>query len=293
MSAPCVLAADLGGTKILAACVDAGGGLSRLHELPTPAAQGAPAVLEALRQVLDEARGDAQPLALGLSLAGVIDPLQARVLDATEALPGWKGTALRRELGAAFPGPLAARNDVHAALLGEAWLGGLRGCRDGALITLGTGLGGAFLVDGRLHEGSRQLAGHVGRTEVLHEGRRVPLEQLLSGSGLAYLHGGVRDGREFMARLQQGEARAEAALQIWVEQLALLLHNLHWLIDPGRVLIGGGLIDARAHWWSRLQARLLGLPLQVLPAELGSRAGLLGAARMAWDAVGEGVGEGA
>lgn len=283
-SKPWVLAADLGGTKTVAALVDASGQLQRLHEAPTPAAAGAAAVLANLRALLADAQGDAQPLAIGLSLAGVIDPASARVLDATAALPGWKGSDLRQEL-ASFALPVAARNDVHAALLGEAWLGGLRDRRNGALLTLGTGLGGAFLIDGRLHEGSRHLAGHVGRTEIVHEGMRMPLESILSGNGLARLHGSAANGREVIARLLQGEPRAEAALQAWTEQLALLLHNLHWLLDPGCVLIGGGLIDARAHWWPRLQPLLAGLPLDVRPAELGARAGLLGAARLAWDAL--------
>ncbi len=282
--ADCVLAADLGGTKTVAALVDRDGRLHRLHEAPTPAAAGAAAVLANLRALLADAQGDARPLAIGLSLAGVIDPASARVLDATAALPGWRGTDLRQEL-AGFALPVAARNDVHAALLGEAWLGALRGRRDGALLTLGTGLGGAFLVDGRLHGGSGHLAGHVGRTEIVHEGRRLPLESLLSGSGLARLHGSAVDGREVIARLLAGEPRAAAALQAWTEQLALLLHNLHWLLDPGCVLIGGGLIDAREHWWPRLQPLLADLPLDVRPAELGARAGLLGAARLAWDAL--------
>lgn len=285
MSERLVLAADLGGTKILAALVGEAGAVQRLHEAPTPAAQGAEAVIATLQQLLEDARGDANPLAIGLSLAGVIDPRTARVLDATDALPGWKGCDLRHALRG-FQRPVQARNDVHAALLGEAWLGALRGCDSGLLLTLGTGLGGALLLNGQLHEGSRHLAGHIGRTEVLHEGGRVPLETLLSGTGLARLHGSARDGREVIARLQQGEPRADAALQAWVEQLALLLHNLHWLLDPGRVLIGGGLIDARAHWWPRLQPLMGGLPLEVKPAELGSRAGLLGAARIAWEGVG-------
>ena len=203
------------------------------------------------------------------------------MISATEALPGWKGSDLCRAL-ADFGLPVQARNDVHAALLGEAWLGALQGRDSGVLLTLGTGLGGALLLNGQLHEGSHHLAGHIGRTEVLHEGGRVPLEALLSGTGLARLHGSARDGREVIARLLQGDPRAEAALQAWVEQLALLLHNLHWLLDPGCVLIGGGMIDARAHWWSRLQPLIAGLPLAVKPAALGSRAGLLGAARIAW-----------
>jgi glucokinase len=278
-----VLAADLGGTKILAALVDSQGQVHGLREAPTPAPQGAGAVMQALIELLGQVQGRQQPRAIGLSLAGVIDPQALRVLDATDALPGWKGTDLRAAL-AQFKLPIAARNDVHAALLGEAWLGALRGCRHGALLTLGTGLGAAFLVDGRLHEGQGQLAGHLGRTEWLHQGRRLPLEFLLSGTGLANLHGSAANGREVIARLGSDPV-AVAALQAWVDLLALQLRNLHWAFDPGRVLLGGGMIDAREHWWPLLMPLLVDLPLDVRPAELGSRAGLLGAARMAWEAV--------
>lgn len=279
MNDACVLAADLGGTKILAALVDAQGATLRLAEAATPARSGAAAVIEALRDLLREVMADATPRAIGLSLAGVIDPSTARVLDATDALPGWKGTDLRAEL-ADFGLPIAARNDVQAALLGEAWRGALRGRPDGALLTLGTGLGGAFLADGRVHAGLGQRAGHLGRTLWPHEGRLVPLESLLSGTGLAKLHGEAADGRDVIARLG-ADPRADLALRTWTALLAAQLHNLHWLLDPGRVVLGGGMIDAREHWWP-----LLGdVPLEVVPAELGSRAGLLGAAQMAWEAL--------
>ncbi len=281
----CVLAADVGGSKMLAARVDATGRVTALCRAPTPAAAGGPAVVAQLHALLQQACGEAAPLAIGLSLAGVIDAERVCVRDATAVMPGWKGQDLRAALGS-FGVPVAARNDVHAALLGEAWLGGLRGRRDGALVTLGTGVGGAFLADGRLHAGSGGLAGHVGRTEVMDgDGRRTPLDALLSGPGLVRLHGGVADGPAFFARLVAGDAQAARALDAWLDQLALLLHNLHWLLDPGRVLVGGGLIETREHWWPQLQQRLAALPLEVLPAELGPQAGVLGAARIAWDTV--------
>lgn len=278
MSDRFVLAADLGGTKMLAALVDAQGQPVAVREAPTPAAEGAAAVIAALRALLREAAGSARPQALGLSLAGVIDAATVTVLDATDALPGWRGSDLRAALSD-WGVPVAGRNDVQAALLGEAWLGALRGRRDGVLLTLGTGLGGAFLADGRIHAGPGQRAGHLGRTLWPHEGRLVPLESLLSGTGLASLHGSAANGREVIARLGN-DPRADLALRTWAALLAAQLHNLHWLLDPGRVVLGGGMIDARAHWWP-----LLGdVPVDVVPAELGSRAGLLGAARLAWEA---------
>lgn len=283
-----VLAADVGGTKMLAALVDCEGRCARLFEAPTPARDGGAAVIEALKSLLLQAQAGMAPAALGLSVAGVIDPATARVMDATEAMPGWKGTDLRHALASSFSVPVLALNDVHAALLGEAWRGGLRGAQRGVMLTLGTGLGGAFLAEGRLQSGAHHLAGHWGRTEVLHAGRRVALETLLSGSGLAFLHrelgGQSQNARQVLDLLDQ-DASAQQALRLWVEQLALLAHNLHWSLDPGVLLLGGGMIDARAQWWPQLAEALQALPLKVLPAELGSRAGLIGAAKHAFNAL--------
>jgi glucokinase len=282
-----VLAADVGGTKMLAALVDQEGRCARVLEAPTPAREGAAAVIQALKSLLLQAQGGMAPAAVGLSLAGVIDPNTACVLDATEAMPGWRGSDLRAAL-ASFAVPVHALNDVHAALLAEAWCGALQGAQRGAMLTLGTGLGGAFLAEGRLQTGAHHLAGHWGRTEVMQKGQRVALETLLSGTGLAFLHrelGGASSSAREVLAAQQSDPAAREALRLWVEQLALLAHNLHWGLDPGVLLLGGGLIDARAQWWPQLMKALGDLPLQVRPAELGSRAGLIGAAKHALNAL--------
>lgn len=287
---PLVLAADIGGTKILAAAVDASGQVFARCRLPTEAAQGGAHVLQqierALRQVQDALPEGVQPSAIGLSAAGVIDARTARVVDATEAMPGWAGTDLRASLGQAYGLPLQALNDVHAALVGEQWLGALADAPQAAalMLTLGTGLGGALAFGQGLWAGHRQLAGHAGRMEVLHRGRRVSLDQLISGNGLARLMheqgGSADDGRAVLAALAAGDAKAAAAVEAWVGLLALQIDNLFWLLDPEHIVIGGGMLDARAAWWTQLQGALR-TPVRLESARLGNEAGLLGAAHRA------------
>jgi glucokinase len=220
-------------------------------------------------------------------MAGVIDPQTARVISASNAMPGWSGQHPGQRL-AHLGVKVAARNDVHAALLGEQWRGGLRGARRGALLTLGSGLGGAWMVEGRLQTGAHEIAGHVGRQRIEHAGRAWFVDELVSGNGLAQLHhlagGTARNGHQVLAALRTGDKAAEHALAQWTQLLARVLHNLHWLLDPGRVLLGGGLIDAREHWWPQLMQSTQELPLRIEPARLGARAGLLGAACLAWEA---------
>ncbi|MDI4632410.1 ROK family protein [Pelomonas sp. V22] len=284
----CALALDVGGTKILAAAISPAGELLALTERPTNAAAGSSAILTSMRAALDDLPANLPPAAgLGISAAGVIDPATARVVDATDAMPGWAGTDLR----ANFPAlQVHALNDVHAALTGELAWGALREQQkaNAVMLTLGTGLGGAIALNGRVHSGSGHVAGHFGRARLQHQGQWRPVESLVSGTGLANLYrelgGELPAGAGARAVLQQPlNAIAEQALTLWVAQLAAQIHSIRWTLDPDVLLLGGGLLDAKALWWAPLQTALQDLTLPVLPAALGNRAGVFGAARHLFD----------
>lgn len=297
MSRLCV-AVDVGGTKIAAALVDADGVIAARVRRPTDAARGGQAVLASLIACIDELPLAAQPIAaIGVSAAGVIDPLRGTVADATAAMPGWKGQAIGAALRRRYAVPVACANDVHCALTGELWrnpaLDGVAGSV--VMLTLGTGLGGAIAVDGIVLAGERFLAGHFGRTLVAHQGGLATLDELVSGTGLAALYratvgagdvAGAADAARVLALAADGNAGATAALSAWLDHLSLQLHNIGWIFDPAMIVLGGGVIDGRAHWWPQLQERLarLGAGWRVAPAALGGDAGMIGAARLAWQA---------
>jgi glucokinase len=279
-----LLAAEVGANKMAAALVDHEGRCARVLEAPTPLHEGSVVVMNALMSLLLQAQGGMEPAAVGLSLPGVIDPDSATVLEATDALPGWRGCDVRAALASSFAVPVHALNTTYCALLGEAWNGALKGAQRGALLCLGDGVEGAFLANGQLQGGAHHSAGQWGRAEVMHGGRRLALESLLSNRGLAWLHrelGGSSLRASDVFALQELDASAREALRQWVEQLSLFVRNLHWSLDPGVLLIGGEQLEARAVWWPQLLQALDDVPLQVLPLQLGERAGLIGAARHA------------
>ena len=305
-AAPLALAVDIGGTKIQAAAIDAQGRIVAEHRLPTPARDGAAAVLNAMREALHTTvlaldAGTAW-LGLGISAAGVIDRTTAQVVDATDTLPGWKGVDFKVAF-ADFGLPVQALNDVHAALMGECAWGALapKGTRaspvqHAAMLAIGTGLGGALLCNGLLYTGANELAGHFGRTRVCWQGQWVPTETLVSGTGLATLYralgGALPDGagaREVLAHAETslaGTALVERALVEWRVQLVQVIANLHWAYNPEVVLLGGGMMDARAHWYPQVQAQLhvMGLRMRLEFAELGTWAGVCGAAHQVFTA---------
>ncbi|WP_274385973.1 ROK family protein [Streptosporangium sp. KLBMP 9127] len=195
-----VIGVDLGGTKTAAGVVTLDGRLLHSAHLPTPAASGAAAVLsQAVRLAAAEAAwaGEAglRPVACGVGSAGTVDA-RGEVSHATTALPGWRGTPLRAAFTAALDLPVRVLNDVHAWALGEARLGAALHSRTALVVTVGTGIGGALVVDGELVPGRTGTAGALGHLPVPAPGpaRRCPcgrtghLEAYASGPAILARH---------------------------------------------------------------------------------------------------------
>lgn len=296
------LAMDIGGTKVRLALIDKGGNLHAAATLPTDAIQGAEKVLATMfagaDQVLSNAQG--KVIGIGISSCGVIEPHSGTVIASAPAIPGWEGTRLGDIFRTRYNVSVIADNDANCALLGEAWKGGtsdFAAAMNGTVVmfTLGTGLGGAIMVDGKLITGNHHLTGHFGIAKMWDEvaGKLVPVEWLVSGSGLRNIYqqiasatSAIANGEAVMKLAEANDRMANAALDRWLDYLALQLHNFHWMIDPDLVLIGGGVIHSKNFWWPRLSQKLAAqnVYIPLAPARLGNDAGIFGAAKLVWDA---------
>ncbi|MGN7454034.1 ROK family protein [Paenibacillus pasadenensis] len=291
-----VLGIDIGGTGIKGAVLSPSGRLLAQASLPTEAARGREAVLrtaEALVLELLERCPDAA--ALGIASAGRIDAERGAVVYATANLPGWTGLRLADWAERSFGLPACADNDANAALLGEARLGAARGLSDAVLLTLGTGVGGANLVGGRIVRGAGWSGGEWGHAVLVpggrpcNCGRRGCAETYLSGSAL--MHGAARRlGRpglspaELERLLFERDGAAQDAMREYAARLALFLANLQAGLDPAAVVLGGGGAESLAAWRPLLDEALAAegaARLTVVPAQLGPLAGCIGAALMA------------
>ncbi|WP_435818769.1 ROK family protein [Kitasatospora cineracea] len=289
---------DIGGTKTSAALVGPDGAVGPVVTVPTPAAEGPAAVLAAVAGAV-RALGGA-PVAVGVGSAGVIDPVRGRVVSATDAMPGWAGTELRSGLEQLLGLPVAVDNDVHAHALGEAWTGAARGARCVLLVAVGTGVGGSLLIDGRVHHGARQVAGHLGHLAVPAAtglpctcGGTGHVEAVAAGPALhaAYRRAGgspdVPDLRAVAALAAAGDDRATRVLATGARALGQAIGGLANVLDPDLVLIGGGVAHCGPPWWDPLRAAFaaeLLPPLAELPltaCALGPTAAIVGAARLA------------
>ncbi len=318
-----LLALDYGGTKLSAAITTPGArewlDTARLPSPPDKDARYDQTTMLALaHQLLD----DRQPSAIGVSFGGPVDAARGIVL-LSHHVPGWKSVPLRDHLQKEFGVPVSVDNDANVAALGEYRFGAGQGCASLLYVTVSTGVGGGWVLDGKIFHGADSVAGEIGHTivalppkganpEMLPEcicGRRGCVEPLASGPAIA------RDARERLSAQSDRGAKLRALAQnnlgtITAEMVAgaandgdslaqEILDNAAYalgfgigtaitLINPERVVIGGGVSKSGDRWWRvvRESARANTLPqmrVDIVPASLGDAAPLWGAVALTSD----------
>lgn len=215
----------------------------------------------------------------------------ARMPGRLQGLEGLDWTAL---LQSSTPVPVL--NDAHAALLGEAWIGAAKGFQNVILLTLGTGVGGAAIVDGRLLRGHLGRAGHLGHTSLDIDGppdvcgTPGSLEVLMGNCTIAErTHGRFATTHDLVAAHLAGDVEATHCWLRSVRALACAIGSFVNILDPEAVVVGGGIACAGAALFDPLyemvaevEWRSVGYSAKVLPATLGEHAGACGAA---WNAL--------
>ena len=234
------------------------------------------------------------PVWIGLAAPGLAASDQASIAFMPGRLPGLEGLVWKSFLKVSHRVPVL--NDAHAALLGEVWRGAGRSSRNAILLTLGTGVGGAALVDGRLLHGHIGRAGHLGHISLDPEGSLdvacTPgsLEDAIGDCTVRVRSGGRFSSTEkLVAASNAGDADARRVWRQSVQALAAGVASLINVLDPEVVVIGGGIARAKAALFRPLQKHLNtfewrpgGQRARIVAAKLGDRAGAFGAA---WNAI--------
>ena len=291
-----IVGIDLGGTRIKGLLLDGDSG-EVLAEANRPtrlesAADGRPRWFHDVAGIAREwDPEDARPL--GISAPGIGAPDERCILDMPGRLQALAGFDWTTQLERARLVPVL--NDAQAALLGEVWLGAARGLRDAVMLTLGTGVGGAALVDGKLLKGHTGRGGHLGHVTVDWRGPPDICDtpgSLEDAIGTATLprrsKGRFRLTADLLAAAAAGDAEAARVWEDSVRALAAALASLINVLDPETVILGGGIAEAGEALTAPLAAALdrcewrpLGRAVPVVRARLGANAGAFGAA---WNA---------
>lgn len=281
---------DVGGTKCHGVVVDEGGAIVAEARVATPPADR---VVEVLCALVDElTHGDVSVGAVGVGLPGLITP--DGVVRASPNLRGARDTPVGPDLRSRLGLPVHVENDATMAAHGEWTAGAARGARDAVVVTLGTGIGGGIVMGGVLQRGAHGFAGEIGHMIVDRDGIECPCgrrgcwERYASGSALA-ASAGVATGELVVEAARNGDATARRHLEEFARWVALGLANLTNLCDPEVIVLGGGVMEAHDVLFDDVQLgfseALYSPTLRAHPrlelAELGHRAGAVGAAMMA------------
>ncbi|MDQ2627247.1 MAG: ROK family protein [Actinomycetota bacterium] len=298
-----VLALDVGGTKIAAGLVDADGTLVYTAVRPTRGDRDAEVVWAVVAELLDDvlAQAGGRVRAVGIGSAGPVDVNAGTVSPIN--IPGWRGFALRDRVAAAVPGvPVALGGDGVCMALGEHRHGAGRGTRSMLGMVVSTGVGGGLVLDGVPFHGRTGNAGHVGHVvvdpggEACRCGGRGCVETVSSGPSMvrwALANGWTpagpdADAKALGAAAEAGDPVALRAFRRGTDALAAMIASVAAVCDLNLVVIGGGVAKSGALLFDPLRAALSEYArldfltgLQVVPAELGGEAGLVGAAALA------------
>jgi glucokinase len=286
-----VIGVDIGGTKIAVALASGPGAVLREVRLPTLAARGPDQALrrvgEAVRHLTDEAAG------LGLTVVGraavVPGVVRPRGLLLAPNLPGWEDLALSRRLGEALgTDSIPVWNDVRAGAFAELRYGNLRGADPGLYLSLGTGVAAAVTVGGTVLEGAHGAAGEMAyvTTEAgPSTSTHAPLESVVGGKALGERASQLLgEDIDAAALFRRGDPEAQQIVHHALGVLASAVANIAAVLDPVRVVVGGGMMGSAAPILAVVRAqvrRAVPFPPDVVAARFVQDASLHGALALA------------
>jgi glucokinase len=291
-----VIGVDVGGTKIAAGIVTRDGTIEARTERPTPT-DSEEAVVDGLLGVVAELFENGEIAAIGLGVPATVDQQTGSAISAVN-IP-FTDVPLRSLMTERFGVPCGVDNDANAAAIAEWQVGAGKGTRYMIMLTLGTGVGGGVILDGRPFRGSSGAASELGHMVITHDGRpcqgtctgRGHIEAYATGLAAAADYGD--DTHALIARAGEGEERALEVLDTIGRRLGSALGTLVNVFDPELIVIGGGFGEAADDFLlepAREVMRREGLPpgrdrVQVVSAALGPAAGVVGAAFVAFEAL--------
>ena len=303
---------DVGGTNVKLALVNENGQIVYSNSVPTRAEMGyeftVNNIKQAIYELLKETKLEAKDIqGIGFGFPGQVD-YKAGIVRNAPNIPGWVEVPIAKLIEDEFHIPTRVDNDVRCAALGELNYGAGKGCENMVCITVGTGIGSGLIINGKLVRGASNAAGEIGHIKLqMHEGPICGcgdtgcFEAFASGPSIVamaeeYIKGGKSTKFREMANgtaitpfivceaAKAGDPVAQRIFTIMGEYLGIGLSSVVNLLNPEKIIIGGGVADAGEILMRPLvdtlrkrAMKIAGSAVEVVPAQLGNTAGVIGA----------------
>ncbi|MBR5555104.1 ROK family protein [bacterium] len=303
---------DVGGTNVKLALVNENGQIVYSNSVPTRAEMGyeftVNNIKQAIYELLKETKLEAKDIqGIGFGFPGQVD-YKAGIVRNAPNIPGWVEVPIAKLIEDEFHIPTRVDNDVRCAALGELNYGAGKGCENMVCITVGTGIGSGLIINGKLVRGASNAAGEIGHIKLqMHDGPICGcgdtgcFEAFASGPSIVamaeeYIKGGKSTKYREMANgtaitpfivceaAKAGDPVAQRIFTIMGEYLGVGLSSVVNLLNPEKIIIGGGVADAGeilmrplVETLRKRAMKIAGSAVEVVPAQLGNTAGVIGA----------------
>lgn len=296
------LSFDIGGTFIKYAVIDNKGEIHIKAKVRTPGFPGRETIPKTIIQIYDNLKNRFNIDCIGISSAGIVNVNTGVVEYAVETIPGYTGTDFLSTVGKTCKMLVFADNDVNSAAAGEMWLGSCKNLKNFLCLTIGTGIGGAIVINNQIYRGMNFSGGEVGHFIIVSDGdrctcgRRGCYERYASTSALIRMykeelmsqglkHDGECDGEYIFELYHKGDEIAKKVYDKFLNYMAYGLANLVNILDPGTIIIGGGISAQGKPFFDELDKMFRKYALEscarnteIKQAALANDAGVIGAA---------------
>ncbi|MDX8337160.1 ROK family protein [Candidatus Cetobacterium colombiensis] len=288
-----IVAIDIGGTEIKYGSVTGGGEVKFSSSLATEASKGVEQLLDKIYSIVEKLK-DEKTLGIAVSATGQIDGLAGKVVGGTNLIPGWIGTDLVKILEEKYSLPAVLENDVNCAALGEMWMGAAKNRKNFLCLTIGTGIGGGIVLDGKLLRGESSVAAEFGHIQIVKNGEKCGCgstgcyQSYASTTALLKLAerklGKKLNGKEIFDEVHKNNLEYKKVLDEWADYFTDGLATLIYIFNPSLIVIGGGVSKQGSFlkniFQKSLETKVMKNYLDILEmkmAERGNDAGMLGA----------------
>lgn len=236
---------DIGGTNIKYGVIDEEGNIIKSSERSTEAHKGGMSIIDKVKEIIREMNKEYKIEGICVSTAGMVCPKEGKIVYAGPTIPNYTGVEIKKILEKEFNIKCEVENDVNCAALGELWLGAGRGKESMACMTIGTGIGGAIIAEGKIVPGFSNSAGEIGY--MLVNGEQI--QNIASTTALVRSVANRKgidendiNGKEIFKGYEEGDSICIDEIEKLADTLALGITNIVYLFNPEVVVLGGGIM---------------------------------------------------
>lgn len=237
---------DIGGTSIKYGMVREDGSFLTTGEMPTEAMQyGGPGIMEKAKKIVETYQAEYRPEGICVSTAGMVDCENGKITYASPLIPDYTGTEIKKTLEELYGIPCEVENDVNCAGLAEHFAGAARGSRISVCLTIGTGIGGAILIDGKVFHGFSGSGCEVGYMHLPGgEFQDLGASSILVKKVASYKNTDPEEinGKYVFEQAKQGDEDCIRAIREMCEVLGMGIANICYVVNPEVVVLGGGIM---------------------------------------------------